>query len=207
MRKIISVMLIFLHLTFGIVPTTLLYNNAMSGSRFYTILYNVIGSHLSLADEYRLAPGDVLEVKIVGQDKLDTKQTITPDGTISLPMLGRLIASGLTLKQLDSVLASGFSKYINKPQVVVYLTPRPIYVVQHDQGKNTWDVKEAKSVAEAQAYMGSSTSDIGHRTSDIGHGQVISVEAGNKPDWWEQNWYKIITATAVIAGVYATVHR
>jgi len=79
--------------------------------------------------------------------------------------------------------------------------------ILEDQSKNTWDVKEAKSVAEAQAYMGSSTSDIGHRISDIGHGQVISVEAGTKPDWWQQNWYKIITATAVIAGVYVTVRR
>ena len=176
----------------------------MSGSRFYTILYNVIGSHLSLADEYRLAPGDVLEVKIVGQDKLDTKQTITPDGTISLPMLGRLIASGLTLKQLDSVLASGFSKYINKPQVVVYLTPRPIYVVQHDQSKNTWDVKEAKSVTEAQAFLNRPSSS---RPSSIESGAVLTVDTGTKPDWWEQNWYKIITATAVIAGVYVTLHK
>jgi len=173
----------------------------------------VIG-HLSFAAEYTLAPGDKLEVRIINRKELDTSRIIAPDGTISLPLLGRVIASGQTLSAFNKQLMSDFGKYVERPQVVVYLTPRPIYVIQHDLKKNTWDVKEAKSVEEAYAYMGVSTSDIGHRTSDlpvrqagIKHGDIISVDVNEKPDFWEQNWYKVITATAVIAGVYTTLNR
>lgn len=82
---------------------------------------------------------------------------------------------------------------------MVYLTPRPIYVIQHDLKKNTWDVKEAKSVEEARALAGR------NYTGEIKHGNVISVEVSEKPDWWETNWYKVITGTAVLVGIYTSV--
>jgi protein involved in polysaccharide export with SLBB domain len=103
------------------------------------------------AADYVLAAGDTLEIKIINHKDLDTKQTITPDGTISLPLLGRIKAEGLTMSALDQYLSTEFSKYLEKPQVVTYLTPRPIYVIQHDVKKNVWEVKEAKSVTEAKA--------------------------------------------------------
>jgi hypothetical protein len=177
MKKTISVILIIiLHLTF------------------------VIG-HLSFAAEYMLAPNDQLEIKIISQKDLDTKQTIAPDGTISLPLLGRITAQGQTLNSFDKYLTAEFSKYVDKPQVVVYLTPRPIYVIQHDVKKNAWDVKEAKSIDEAKALAGR------NYTGEIKHGDIVSVEVSEKPDFWEQNWYKIITGTAVLVGIYATLHR
>ena len=154
-----------------------------------------------MAINYVLAPNDQIEVKIIGQKELDTKQSIAPDGTISLPLLGRVTAQGQTLKGFNDYLSAEFAKYIKNPQVVVYLTPRPIYVIQHDVKKNTWDVKEAKSIDEAKALAGR------NYTGEIKHGDIVSVEVSEKPDFWEQNWYKIITGTAVIVGIYATVRK
>jgi hypothetical protein len=164
-----------------------------------SVIY-IIGNS-SLANEYVLAPNDQLEVKIIGQKDLDTKQAIAPDGTISLPLLGRVVAQGQTLNSFNNYLSAEFAKYIKNPQVVVYLTPRPIYVIQHDVKKNTWDVKEAKSVDEAKALAGR------NYTGEITHGDIVSVEVSEKPDFWEQNWYKIITGTAVLVGIYATLHK
>jgi hypothetical protein len=155
----------------------------------------------TLAADYALAPNDQLEVKIIGQKDLDTKQIVAPDGTISLPLLGRVTAQGKTLNSFNTYLSTEFAKYIKNPQVVVYLTPRPIYVVQHDIRKNTWDVKEAKSIDEARALAGR------NYTSEISNGDIVSVEVGQKPDWWEDNWYKVLTGTAVAAGIYATLHK
>ena len=156
----------------------------------------------AFAVEYLLAPSDQLEVKIIGQKDLDTKQSIAPDGTISLPFLGRVTAQGQTLKGFNESLSAEFAKYLSKPsQVVVYLTPRPSYVIQHNVKNNTWDVKEAKSVDEARALAGRDY------TGRISNGDIVSVEVGQKPDWWEGNWYKVLTGTAVAVGIYATLHR
>ncbi|OGC04847.1 hypothetical protein A2276_02660 [candidate division WOR-1 bacterium RIFOXYA12_FULL_43_27] len=156
--------------------------------------------NLSLAGEYLLAPGDTLEVKVLGKKDLDTKQTIAPDGTISLPFLGRVEAQGQTLKEFNNNLKSAFSKYIANAQVVVFLTPRPIYVIQHDIKKNVWDVKKAESVDEARAYLG-------RPAAPVQHGDIVSVNISQKPDWWEDNWYKVLTGAAVAVGIYATVRR
>ena len=163
-------------------------------------LFPVLCLPISAAD-YILAPNDQLEVKIIGQKDLDTKQAIAPDGTISLPLLGRVTAQGQTLSGFNDYLSAEFAKYIKSPQVVVYLTPRPTYVIQHDVKKNVWDVKEAKSIDEARALAGK------NYTGRISNGDIVSVEVGQKPDWWEDNWYKVLTGTAVAVGIYATVKK
>ena len=56
------------------------------------------------AAEYQLKPGDVLEIRIAGKGELTTKQPITPDGTISLPTVGRISLDGKTLNETDALL-------------------------------------------------------------------------------------------------------
>ena len=62
-------------------------------------------------------------------------------------------------------------------------------------------MKEAKSVDEARALAGR------NYTGEIKSGDIVSVEVSEKPDWWESNWYKVITGTAVLVGIYATLHK
>jgi polysaccharide export outer membrane protein len=162
----------------------------------FTLISPIIGSTV-LAFEYTLAPNDQLEIKIIGQKDLDTKQAINPDGTISLPFLGRVTAAGKTLPEFETYIKTELAKYIEKSQIIVYLTPRSIYVVQHNLKTNLSEVKEAKTIAEARAFAGEDY------TKEIKYGDVITVDVGNQPDWWEANWYKVITATAVIAGLVA----
>ena len=166
--------------------------NCLIGFGYYSPIF---------AADYILGHNDQLEVKIIGQKDLDTKQIVAPDGTISLPLLGRVTAQGQTLSTFNSYLSAEFAKYIKNPQIVVYLTPRPIYVIQHDVKKNTWDVKEAKSIDEARALAGR------NYTGEIKQGDIVPVEVSQKPDFWEDNWYKIITGTAVLVGIYATLHK
>ncbi|MFH1683982.1 MAG: hypothetical protein ABIA67_03780, partial [Candidatus Margulisiibacteriota bacterium] len=71
----------------------------------------------------------------------------------------------------------------------------------HDIKKNTWDVKEAKSIEEARALAGKDYS------GDINYGDIITTETGKGPDWWEDNWYKVLTGTAVAVGIYATLNK
>ena len=172
------------------------------------VVYLVIMSLLSpllaslcYAFDYTLATNDLLEVKILNQKDMDTKQTIAPDGTIALPFLGRVQAQGKMLSEFQTYLTTEFAKYVDKPQLVVYLTPRSIYVVQHNLKTNISEVKEAKSITEAKAFAGEDY------TKDIKYGEVITVDVGNQPDWWETNWYKVISATAVLVGIDAALKK
>jgi protein involved in polysaccharide export with SLBB domain len=167
---------------------------------------------------YRLSPNDTLEIHVIGRDELTTKQTITPDGTISVPILGRIVVSGKTLFELDSLLESGFSKMVKAPSVVTYLIQEnesvnavPIYLVIQDLKKETWSVKEAKTVSEALAWTAGqdfwvngvkvSRSATLQAPPLIQPGDTVLVKMGEKPSFWEANWYKVLTSLAVVSGI------
>jgi protein involved in polysaccharide export with SLBB domain len=165
-----------------------------------SMLFPVLSSAV-LAFEYTLAPDDLLEVKILNQKDMDTKQAVAPDGSISLPFLGRVQAQGKTLSEFQTYLTTELAKYVDKPQLVIYFAPRSIYVIQHNLKTNISEVKEAKTIAEAKAYAGADY------TKEIKYGDVISVDVGIQSDWWESNWYKVLTGIAVAVGVYETLKK
>jgi polysaccharide export outer membrane protein len=48
--------------------------------------------------------GDVLDVRIVGEDKLPTAFTVAPDGTVDLPYIDRISVDGLEPQQIADAL-------------------------------------------------------------------------------------------------------
>ena len=155
-----------------------------------TILIMTILITPLLAIDYTLATGDKLEVRVLGQALLDTTQTIAPDGSVSLPIMGRTLASGQTLKTFQEKVKKEFAKFAPKSNVVVLLTPRltpveepaPIYVVIHNLKTNTFETKTAKTVTEAKAIAG-------NYTGEIRPGDIIKIDTGTAPDFWSDNWY------------------
>src|SRR3954447_20071817 len=54
----------------------------------------------SASADYRLNPGDVLELSAVGLKELQQKSTIGPDGYVLFPLLGPIKVAGLSLPEL-----------------------------------------------------------------------------------------------------------
>ena len=166
----------------------------------------------AFAAEYVIGPYDVLDIQILNHSELAAKATITPDGQICLPLLGFVEVQGKTLRSLHEFLTEQYSAYIKDPNLVINLTPKPIYIIQRDYKKKDWDVKTAKSIDEAHAYAGNPVSGVsvganGHSPISIEHGGVYEVPIGKSPDWWEDNWYKVLTATAVAVGIYNATRK
>src|SRR5439155_16113182 len=72
---------------------------------------------------YTLGPGDVLRVNVYDNPDLSQEVTIEADGAFSYPLIGRVQAAGLPVRQLESLLAKRFAKgYLLSPQVGVTVT-------------------------------------------------------------------------------------
>ncbi len=80
--------------------------------------------------DYRVGPGDVLQVIVFGHPELTnpagttsgdtlTGQLVSAEGTIYYPYVGELDVEGLTLGQIREQIASGLTDYIRQPQVDV----------------------------------------------------------------------------------------
>lgn len=93
------------------------------------------GERLSLnevyADLYVLGPGDNLQLTFLdpAAKEVGGSLNILPDGTSSLPLLGSVQLTGLTIGQATRWLTSLYGKQLKRPQLFLTLTsPRPVKV-------------------------------------------------------------------------------
>jgi protein involved in polysaccharide export with SLBB domain len=73
----------------------------------------------AIQSEYRLGPGDVLDIKFFYNPELNETVMIRPDGRISLQLANEVTASGLTCEELRTVLTSRYAKEINRPELSI----------------------------------------------------------------------------------------
>jgi polysaccharide export outer membrane protein len=71
--------------------------------------------------EYVIAPADVLNVRVFGQDSVSGKVKVRNDGRISLPLLNDHVAAGLTPEMLARMLVADLKTFVVNPIVTVSL--------------------------------------------------------------------------------------
>src|SRR5262245_47248810 len=68
---------------------------------------------------YRLRPGDVLELAVPTHDGFNASLAVQPDGRIYYPFLGEIMVSGLTIPELTERIRRGLEKELRAPQVTI----------------------------------------------------------------------------------------
>lgn len=89
-----------------------------------------ITPHARAQDLYRLQAGDIVEITVIEDPNLNRRVLIGPDGRISLPLAGSVVAAGRTLSQVQSsIQASLAGNFVRPPTVsasLVALAPPPL---------------------------------------------------------------------------------
>src|SRR2546425_11178029 len=76
-----------------------------------------------VAASYVLGPNDQLTIRALDAEEISDKTyRVGSDGDLTLPMVGRMKAAGLTAGELESELVSRLEKYIRHPKVAVTVT-------------------------------------------------------------------------------------
>jgi polysaccharide export outer membrane protein len=73
----------------------------------------------ALASDYRIGPGDVLDIVVWHNSDLSSHVPVRPDGRISMPLVGDIVAAGKTPMDLASELKEKLNPYIKDPLVTV----------------------------------------------------------------------------------------
>src|SRR5689334_24032982 len=69
--------------------------------------------------EYKLGPDDKIQVFVWKEPDLSTTVVVRPDGKVSLPLIGEMLASGRTAAQLQADVAIKLRQYVSEPTVNV----------------------------------------------------------------------------------------
>jgi polysaccharide export outer membrane protein len=78
---------------------------------------------LRAAGDLRVAPLDILDIRVFGVPELNGEYQVGPEGELRMPLIGVVRADGLTSFQLASELERRFGeRFIQDPQVIVQVT-------------------------------------------------------------------------------------
>ena len=75
-----------------------------------------------LIESYKMAVGDVVQVNVWKNEELSVSEPIRPDGKISLPLVGDVMAAGLEPQELAAEIKERLYSFVKKPNVTVILT-------------------------------------------------------------------------------------
>jgi polysaccharide biosynthesis/export protein len=69
-----------------------------------------------------IGPDDGLSINVLDSDELSKTWRVSGTGDLTLPMIGKIHAAGLTADQLEVELTESLKQYIRDPQVTVYIS-------------------------------------------------------------------------------------
>jgi polysaccharide export outer membrane protein len=85
---------------------------------------DVVGSkpNSTAAQQYRIGPGDQLQVFVFNQPELTTSVPVRPDGRISTPLVEDMQAAGKTPNELGRDIENVLGEFVRAPKVSIILT-------------------------------------------------------------------------------------
>ncbi|MGD9810708.1 MAG: polysaccharide biosynthesis/export family protein [Sphingobium sp.] len=109
--------------------------------------------------DYTLEPGDQIGITTFNEAGLSKQLTLEPDGTIDMPLIGRMPASGRTVQQLALEIEAALAKgYIRDPKVSIELTTkRPYYILGEVRNPGEYPTTPGMTVLNAIAKAGGFT--------------------------------------------------
>jgi polysaccharide export outer membrane protein len=78
--------------------------------------------------QYRLYPGDEIDVTVPSAPELNKTVTVQPDGRITLPLIAPQMAAGRSAADLDRQLTAAYASQLLRPDVTVSVKAQPLKV-------------------------------------------------------------------------------
>lgn len=76
-------------------------------------------SETGLLSEYRIGVGDSIQINVWRNPELSLAVPVRPDGKVSMPLIGDILAANQTATELSAAITAGLSSYVRNPQVTV----------------------------------------------------------------------------------------
>lgn len=106
---------------------------------------------------YLIGPDDILNVHVWKEPDLTREIVVMPDGRISFPLIGELMAQGQTVTQLKDTLTGKLQDYVTVPQVTVIVMEsrsRYIYTIGKVMRPGPYPLKPDMTVLQALSTAG-----------------------------------------------------
>jgi polysaccharide export outer membrane protein len=112
------------------------------------------------AADYKILPGDVLQVSVWKEPDLQLELLVRPDGAVSFPLAGEISTHNKTVSDLQSELTTRLTRFITDPVVTVSVTQvlgNKVYVIGQVNKPGEFVVNPQVDVLQALSMAGGTT--------------------------------------------------
>jgi len=139
------------------------------------ILFLLTMPMLTFSGDYIIGEGDGLDVSVWGVKDLDVNVKVRPDGKITIPGIGDVMASGFTPKQLQGELSTKLKDLVKNPIVTVSvkeITNSKVYIFGSGVNSGVYDLNRKTTLLQLLCAIGPA---INGATSSAGPGAPAGV--------------------------------
>ncbi len=111
-------------------------------------------------DPFHLGPGDVLEISVWKDEALVREVVVRPDGRISFPLIGDVVAQGRTVAELQKAVEAKIKAYVPDAPVnvmVIEVGSTRVYVVGKVARPGVYVMSQRMRVMQVLAMAGGMT--------------------------------------------------
>jgi polysaccharide export outer membrane protein len=109
------------------------------------------------SNDYRLGAGDLIRVVVWKNEEISGEYRVRPDGKISMPLVGDILAEGSTVDEVSMQVAQKLKLFIENPFVSAILeeaSSNKIYVLGEVVNPGTYTIDGSLTVLQALALAG-----------------------------------------------------
>jgi polysaccharide export outer membrane protein len=118
------------------------------------------------SESYRLGTDDLLQINVFNVPELATEARVAGDGSITVPLIGKTQVAGLTLSEMEQLIASRLeTTYVKSPQVTVLVKEyrsRQITVVGAVKEPKVYTLQRSLTLVDALAMAGGLDKEAGN---------------------------------------------
>jgi len=108
-------------------------------------------------NKYLIGPEDILFVKVWRENDFTLPVAVRPDGKITMPLVGEVQAAGQTPLQLTKTITELLTKFVNNPEVTVFVTDvrsKKYYIIGEVNRAGSFPLVTPTTVLEALVNAG-----------------------------------------------------
>ncbi|GAB6112244.1 polysaccharide biosynthesis/export family protein [Desulfomicrobium salsuginis] len=127
------------------------------------VLAVAFSANFGLAKEYVIGGGDKLQIFVWGEPELSVLALVRPDGRISLPGAGELMAEGLTPEDLQKEVTAKLASLVKNPLVTVSMAEicnSKVYIIGGGVPSGTFDLRQKTTLLQLLAGMDLTRADL-----------------------------------------------
>lgn len=113
-----------------------------------------------ITNDYVIGPEDVIEISVWKAQDLSTTTIVRPDGIISLPLIGEIMANGLTAKELEELIEQRLEEFKQSPIVSVIvkeINSKAVFITGEIARPGKYPLKSETNIVQAITLSGGFT--------------------------------------------------